>query len=91
MTGGDPRVTGIYYDDEYSHGVFPAVLTVRKRRECRRVSREHHQRARTPRECECFRVSSIGLRLEAVPAQCRQRRLDRSDGVVNGRLFGLAR
>jgi hypothetical protein len=24
MTGGDPKVTGIYYDDEYSHGVFPA-------------------------------------------------------------------
>ncbi len=23
MTGGDPKVTGIYYDDEYSHGVFP--------------------------------------------------------------------
>ena len=23
MTGGDPRATGIYYDVEYSHGVFP--------------------------------------------------------------------
>jgi predicted AlkP superfamily pyrophosphatase or phosphodiesterase len=23
MTGGDPKATGIYYDDEYSHGVFP--------------------------------------------------------------------
>jgi hypothetical protein len=23
MSGGDPKVTGIYYDDEYSHGVFP--------------------------------------------------------------------
>jgi Type I phosphodiesterase / nucleotide pyrophosphatase/Sulfatase len=23
MTGGDPKVTGVYYDDEYSHGVFP--------------------------------------------------------------------
>ena len=22
MTGGDPKVTGIYYDDEYSRGVF---------------------------------------------------------------------
>src|SRR6201996_2559600 len=27
MTGGDPKVTGIYYDDEYSHGVFPAGTT----------------------------------------------------------------
>ncbi len=27
MTGGDPRVTGIYYDDEYSHGVFPPGTT----------------------------------------------------------------
>jgi hypothetical protein len=24
MTGGDPKGTGIYYDVEYSHGVFPA-------------------------------------------------------------------
>src|ERR1700689_508251 len=24
VTGGDPKVTGIYYDDEYSHDVFPA-------------------------------------------------------------------
>ena len=24
MTGADPKLTGIYYDDEYSHGVFPA-------------------------------------------------------------------
>src|ERR1700760_1833520 len=23
MTGGDPRATGVYYDVEYSHGVFP--------------------------------------------------------------------
>jgi len=23
MTGADPKLTGIYYDDEYSHGVFP--------------------------------------------------------------------
>jgi hypothetical protein len=27
MTGADPKVTGIYYDDEYSHGVFPAGTT----------------------------------------------------------------
>ncbi|MFY9931294.1 MAG: alkaline phosphatase family protein, partial [Streptosporangiaceae bacterium] len=27
MTGGDPKVTGIYYDDEYSHGVFPPRTT----------------------------------------------------------------
>jgi hypothetical protein len=27
MTGGDPKVTGIYYDDEYSHGVFPPATT----------------------------------------------------------------
>src|ERR1700722_18169697 len=27
MAGGDPKVTGIYYDDEYSHGVFPAGTT----------------------------------------------------------------
>jgi hypothetical protein len=27
MTGGDPGVTGIYYDDEYSHGVFPPGTT----------------------------------------------------------------
>jgi hypothetical protein len=27
MTGGDPRATGIYYDDEYSHDVFPAGTT----------------------------------------------------------------
>ena len=27
MTGGDPKVTGVYYDDEYSHGVFPAGTT----------------------------------------------------------------
>jgi hypothetical protein len=27
VTGGDPKVTGIYYDDEYSHGVFPAGTT----------------------------------------------------------------
>jgi hypothetical protein len=27
MTGGDPTVTGIYYDDEYSHGVFPPGTT----------------------------------------------------------------
>jgi hypothetical protein len=27
MTGGDPKVTGIYYDDEYSHNVFPAGTT----------------------------------------------------------------
>ena len=27
MTGGDPKVTGIYYDDEYSHDVFPAGTT----------------------------------------------------------------
>src|ERR1700744_171970 len=27
MTGGDPQVTGIYYDDEYSHGVFPPGTT----------------------------------------------------------------
>ena len=32
MTGGDPKVTGIYYDDEYSHGVFPrGQRTVRGR------------------------------------------------------------
>ena len=35
MTGGDPRVTGIYYDDEYSHGVVPGrhheLLRVRSR------------------------------------------------------------
>jgi len=23
MTGADPKLTGVYYDDEYSHGVFP--------------------------------------------------------------------
>jgi Type I phosphodiesterase / nucleotide pyrophosphatase/Sulfatase len=27
MTGADPKVTGVYYDDEYSHGVFPAGTT----------------------------------------------------------------
>ena len=27
MTGGDPKVTGVYYDDEYSHGVFPPGTT----------------------------------------------------------------
>ena len=27
MSGGDPKVTGIYYDDEYSHGVFPPGTT----------------------------------------------------------------
>jgi len=27
MSGGDPKVTGVYYDDEYSHGVFPAGTT----------------------------------------------------------------
>ena len=27
MTGADPKVLGIYYDDEYSHGVFPAGTT----------------------------------------------------------------
>ncbi len=27
MTGADPRVTGIYYDDEYSHGVYPPGTT----------------------------------------------------------------
>ena len=27
MTGGDPKATGIYYDVEYSHGVFPAGTT----------------------------------------------------------------
>jgi hypothetical protein len=27
MTGGDPKVTGIYYDDEYDHDVFPAGTT----------------------------------------------------------------
>ena len=27
MTGADPKVTGIYYDDEYSHGVFPPGTT----------------------------------------------------------------
>jgi len=27
MTGGDPNVTGIYYDDAYSHGVDPAGTT----------------------------------------------------------------
>jgi hypothetical protein len=27
MTGGDPKSTGIYYDVEYSHGVFPAGTT----------------------------------------------------------------
>ena len=27
MTGADPRVTGIYYDDEYSHDVFPPGTT----------------------------------------------------------------
>ena len=27
MTGGDPSVTGVYYDDEYSHDVFPAGTT----------------------------------------------------------------
>ena len=27
MTGADPGVTGIYYDDEYSHGVFPPGTT----------------------------------------------------------------
>jgi hypothetical protein len=28
MTGGDPRATGVYYDVEYSHGVFPPGTTV---------------------------------------------------------------
>ena len=27
MTGADPNVLGIYYDDEYSHGVFPPGTT----------------------------------------------------------------
>jgi hypothetical protein len=27
MTGADPKLTGIYYDDEYSHDVFPAGTT----------------------------------------------------------------
>jgi hypothetical protein len=27
MTGGDPKVTGIYYDDEYDHDVFPPGTT----------------------------------------------------------------
>ena len=27
MTGGDPSATGVYYDDEYSHGVFPPGTT----------------------------------------------------------------
>ena len=27
MTGADPKLTGIYYDDEYSHGVFPPGTT----------------------------------------------------------------
>ena len=27
MTGADPNALGIYYDDEYSHGVFPAGTT----------------------------------------------------------------
>ena len=27
MTGADPKTLGIYYDDEYSHGVFPAGTT----------------------------------------------------------------
>lgn len=27
ITGGDPKVTGIYYDVEYSHGVFPPGTT----------------------------------------------------------------
>src|SRR5579872_4361623 len=27
MTGADPKATGIYYDVEYSHGVFPAGTT----------------------------------------------------------------
>jgi Type I phosphodiesterase / nucleotide pyrophosphatase len=27
MTGGDPRATGVYYDDEYNHDVYPAGTT----------------------------------------------------------------
>jgi hypothetical protein len=27
VTGGDPKVTGIYYDDTWNHGVFPAGTT----------------------------------------------------------------
>src|SRR5260370_30369419 len=27
VSGGDPRVTGIYYDDEWNHNVFPAGTT----------------------------------------------------------------
>ena len=27
MTGADPKLTGVYYDDEYSHGVFPPGTT----------------------------------------------------------------
>ena len=27
MTGADPKALGIYYDDEYSHGVFPPGTT----------------------------------------------------------------
>src|ERR1700751_4725131 len=27
MTGADPKLTGIYYDDEYTHGVFPPGTT----------------------------------------------------------------
>ncbi|MBV8217788.1 MAG: alkaline phosphatase family protein, partial [Solirubrobacterales bacterium] len=30
MTGGDPRATGVYYDVEYSHGVFPPGTTTCK-------------------------------------------------------------
>ena len=27
MTGGDPRATGVYYDDEYNHNLFPPGTT----------------------------------------------------------------
>ena len=27
MTGGDPGVTGVYYDDEYNHNLLPAGTT----------------------------------------------------------------
>ena len=51
MTGGDPKATGIYYDVEYSHGVFPAGTTTcswagpGRRRDLRLAGRQAARRA----------------------------------------------
>ena len=51
MTGADPKLTGIYYDDEYSHGVFPPGTTQLlragpgRRRDLRLAGRQASRRA----------------------------------------------